>query len=90
MTVNREDLDQLTKELRYDLTACQAKLSELRRMLAKIDLPARREPFTCPHCLALEFPTQERLDEHLEWIHEDAEARERLGLAPVNTKEVLW
>lgn len=52
----------LAKKLRFDLTSCQAKLSDLLRMLASMDLPepSQRE---CPTCHAV-FPGGLSLSEH--------------------------
>lgn len=40
----------LAKKLRYDLTAMQAKVTDLLAALGRLDLPDGRDTVECPHC----------------------------------------
>lgn len=52
------------KKLRYDLTACQAKLSEAMRMVATLDLDeGAGDRVPCPKCL-VKLPGPRTLAEH--------------------------
>jgi hypothetical protein len=55
-------------KIRYDLTACQAKLSEAMRMVATLDLGEAGERIPCPTCGAkLQGPVT--LAEHIRNSH---------------------
>lgn len=49
MSETKAELLAIAKAIRYDLTACQGKLSALMRSIADADLPDR-EPAVCPTC----------------------------------------
>lgn len=61
-------LFQLAKELRYECTAMQGKISDLLALLADLNLPepSRR---TCPEC-GLQLPGEHKLAEHLYLSHD--------------------
>lgn len=61
------DVIELAKQLRYDLTAMQAKLSTLLTMLAALNLQPSTRP-ACPTC-GLTFRSDTRLDEHRYHAH---------------------
>lgn len=65
------DVIVLARKIQYDLTAIKARLSELQRALANLDLP---EPQTheCPRCKA-RFPGKLTLAEHLYQTHDGPE-----------------
>lgn len=67
-TPARPDIWQIADRLQMDLRAAQARLVELRAMLAQVDLPdpARLE---CRHC-GLRFPGPRTLAEHDHVIHD--------------------
>jgi hypothetical protein len=48
----KEDFKTVASKIRYDLTAAQAKLTELMRMLASIELPTKETPFNEERALA--------------------------------------
>lgn len=59
----------LIEKLRYDLTAAQTKLSELRRTLADVDGQQADPPrHPCPIC-GIQAKSALRLVEHLEIVH---------------------
>lgn len=62
------DLLELARKIRYDLTACQGKLTDLMNGLAALDVPdpARLE---CGHC-GLTFRSTNRLAEHIHVSHD--------------------
>lgn len=65
--VTKDELLEIAKKIRYDLTASQQKLSELMRGIAALDLP-EEVAATCPHCrLKLSGPNS--LAEHLYVSH---------------------
>jgi hypothetical protein len=55
------------KKLRYDLTAMQARVSDLLDQAARLNLPTPR-PHICPDC-GLVFRSAPRLAEHLFQTH---------------------
>ena len=59
---------ELTKTIRYDLTALQAKLTELLRMAGNLRAPDASE-HTCPTC-HLHFQRPDKLAEHLYITHD--------------------
>jgi hypothetical protein len=59
------ELLELVDKLRYDLTAAQGKLSELKRALAGMPQAPTKAKMPCPHC-GLEMGSLRRLSEHLE------------------------
>ena len=65
--MSKDELLEVAKAIRYDLTACQVKLSELMRAIAALDLPEETTAI-CPHCrLKLSGPNS--LAEHLYVSH---------------------
>lgn len=67
MTQPRHDIWQLADKIQMDLRAAQAKLVELRSMLAALDLPDETRT-TCPRC-ELRFRGPNTLAEHLHTSH---------------------
>jgi hypothetical protein len=55
MTYTIEDIDNLTRLLRMDLSQAQAKLTDLKRMLASFDLPSKPDDPTARIHLAEVF-----------------------------------
>jgi hypothetical protein len=70
MSVEPEDLFELVDKIRYDLTAAQGKITDLKLMLGELTkkLLARGAGFECPHCHVVKG-TEERLFDHLELVH---------------------
>lgn len=64
------ELLEIARKIRYDLTAAQAKLSELLRAAAELEPPG--EPHRCSHC-ALPFRGPRGLAEHLYVQHDGPE-----------------
>lgn len=66
----------LARKLRMDLTAMQAKVSELLSMAARLEAPADDER-TCPECglHARSLPTSTTLADH-RWVSHGVEATE--------------
>jgi hypothetical protein len=60
----------LVDKLRFDLTAAQGKLSEIKRALAAMPQAPTKAKMPCPHC-GLEMGSLRRLSEHLENMGED-------------------
>lgn len=67
-----DDLEGQAKRIRYDLTALQAKVSDLLKGLAEVGkrLPAEPAPHTCPEC-GLELPSYDRWVDHLANVHDE-------------------
>jgi hypothetical protein len=65
----KESLLELVQKIRYDTTAIQAKVTELQRAIAALNLPSADTPLTCPKC-GIEKRGQLALDEHLENVHD--------------------
>ena len=61
------DMLELAAKLRYDLTAAQAKLTELKRALAALNPPASN-PHRCDRC-GISKPTERLLAEHAYHTH---------------------
>lgn len=78
------------KTLRYDLTALQAKLSDLITMAAKLPAPPLEHAVTCPDC-GLALPNQRRLAEHAYHVHRGPEPehyRDDAGDVPARVREL--
>lgn len=60
------------KTIRYDLTALQAKLSDLITLAARLPAPNPPDTVTCPSC-GLEHTSQRRLAEHTYHVHQGPE-----------------
>ena len=71
MAVSAEDLENLVNGLRYDATALQGKISELKRMIAQLDLPSERPSYPCSEC-GVAKNTETALEDHLANVHETA------------------
>jgi hypothetical protein len=63
-----QSLESLGKEIQYTLTTAKAKLSELQRAIADLDLPAEDPRPACPAC-SLRMANEQFLTEHLENVH---------------------
>lgn len=70
MSYTAQDVDEIVKKLRMDLSAAQGKITELKNALASFDLPRDEPAFACKHngC-GLPFRSEQRLSEHLENVH---------------------
>ncbi len=62
----QDDILELLKKMRYDLTALQGKLSDVMEQVAA--LPSKGEKPRCPHC-DLVFRGKLSLDEHVHTSH---------------------
>lgn len=62
-----EEVETLLQRLRYDLTAAQGKISEIKNALARGDVEPRKKVL-CPQC-RLEL-TELRLPDHLKNVHD--------------------
>lgn len=62
---------ELARKIRYDLTALQAKTSELLTMAARLEAPDATS-VTCPHC-GLRFKGPRTLAEHVYQLHDGPE-----------------
>lgn len=60
------------KTLRYDLTALQAKLSDLLTLAARLPTPDPPDSVECPNC-QLAFESERRLAEHAYNVHHGPE-----------------
>lgn len=77
------------KTLRYDLTAIQAKLTDLLTMAARLPAPDPPDTVTCPHC-SLKLENQRRLAEHAYHVHAGPEPehyRSDAGDVPARARE---
>jgi hypothetical protein len=68
MTYCAEDLLEMAQKIRYDATAIQSKVTELKTAIASLDLPAKKDLLPCPEC-GIGRPNRELLAEHLENVH---------------------
>lgn len=68
---DEHELFQIARQLRYDLTSMQAKVTELLILLADLDLPDQTRP-VCPTCGAT-FKSRNGLTEHLYHAHDGPE-----------------
>jgi hypothetical protein len=68
MKHDAQSLEALGKELQYVLTTAKAKLSELQRAVADLNLPEQVPAHPCPQC-GLGFSNPKRVVEHLENVH---------------------
>lgn len=72
MSATREDIFRLIGYVQDDLRnftrQTEAKLVELRTMLAACDLPTGTQELACPHC-GVTRPNQMRLADHLANVH---------------------
>lgn len=66
--LREHEIIELAKRLRYDLTACQGKLSDLLKLLGQLDLPDR-ETFVCPVC-RVSSRSKVALSEHIYLSHD--------------------
>jgi hypothetical protein len=72
MTARPQDVFDQLKRIRMDLTAAQAKLSDVMKIMAALDMPEPRE-FRCPYpACGIPLHTQRRVDEHLHQVHGSA------------------
>jgi uncharacterized C2H2 Zn-finger protein len=69
VTYTAADVFTITKQLRYDLTAAQSKLTQLNQALASLNFDDNQEPLRCPHCGPMHGYTQRRLNEHIHNVH---------------------
>src|SRR5215207_4956617 len=72
MTQPDHELVSALRTLRYDLTAMQAKVSDLLTMAAKLPAPDRASDVECPNCLLMQSGPQ-ALAEHLFHVHRGPE-----------------
>jgi hypothetical protein len=72
--VSDHEILEIAKLIRYDLTAMQAKLSELMRMAARLEAPDP-DTRTCPECgiVAAQLPQGATLADH-RWASHGVEA----------------
>lgn len=68
MSPERHEIWKVADSLQMDLRAAQGKLTELRRMIAALDLPDPSR-VTCPHC-GLEARGPNTLAEHVYVSHD--------------------
>lgn len=80
---NPDDVLELIRLMRMDLTQLQARVTDLAKMLSALDLP-KGKTYPCTECVGgLEFASQSQLREHLVNVHDweqldlDADAEER-------------
>lgn len=67
---NEPDIYGMVRKLRYDLTAMQAKVSDILEELSRLNLPAQTTNWKCKHC-GIEKRTEELLNAHIELIHHE-------------------
>lgn len=70
MSYSPADIEAIAKKLRYDLSAAQAKVTELLNAVSDLAsrLPADDHAYRCPDC-QIDCPTAKRLEEHRENVH---------------------
>jgi hypothetical protein len=70
VSVDPDDLFDLIDKIRYDLTAAQGKITDLKLLLSELTqkLPAKGTGFECPQCHVV-HGTEERLRDHMELVH---------------------
>lgn len=66
--IREHEARELLKKMRYDTTALQARITDMFRVLDKLDLPDPAE-VSCPHC-AVSFRSQVVLSEHVYHSHD--------------------
>lgn len=59
----------LARQIRYDLTSLQGKVSELLTALGRLSLDAEQERNVCPECGLVLVGTQRRIAEHRYVVH---------------------
>lgn len=69
--MNGEDAYKLLRNIRMDLTAAQAKITDLFAILNDLDLEDKPRP-RCPHC-GLTFRFETSRDEHVYHAHDGPE-----------------
>lgn len=84
MKPRKADLVELAAKIRMDLTAAQAKLTELKRAIAALPDDPDADPHPCPHC-GLALTSLQRLQEHLWNVH----AEGPLAPAPQTTDDAI-
>lgn len=67
---NEHEAIVLARKLRYDLTAMQAKVTDILAALGRLDLPDGRDTLECPHCGPW-HRSAELLAEHLYSVNPD-------------------
>lgn len=72
MAQRDHELVKALKTLRYDLTALQAKVSDMLTLAARLPAPARESDVECPSC-GLRFEGERRLAEHVFHVHRGPE-----------------
>lgn len=88
MPPNTSDLYTLIDKIRYDCSAIQAKVTDLKKMLGGLNLPTEGTSFSCPRC-GLEITTEEKHRDHMVNVHgEEPRHCERCG-QDFNTVEQL-
>lgn len=68
MTYTAGDAHEIVKKIRYDLTAAQAKLTELQAALNALDVPDRPKT-VCPECGPIHLPKGTSLTDHRANVH---------------------
>lgn len=71
MTVQPEDLFEILKQIRKDLTSLQVRTTDALNTLTALNLPSRPKAW-CPHCKS-DFPGPRTLSEHLYTSHDGPE-----------------
>lgn len=76
MLVNKEDIEKLAKQIRYDMSVTKTRLDQLTQMVASLPMPAAADAITCPRgCGTLSTLTNERqLAHHMEYVHGEFDA----------------
>ena len=65
---SRQDLLEIAKKIRYDLTAAQAKLTELMTLTAQLPETTTQKPI-CPQCGPITLLRDVTLSDHLHNVH---------------------
>jgi hypothetical protein len=68
MSYTLEDINDLLDKVRYDLTAAQAKISDLKTAVAGLPVPPEPGRYVC-HVCGVDRKTQAQLNDHLALIH---------------------
>jgi hypothetical protein len=77
MNHTQETLLELTRKLRYDTTAIQAKISELATAIAALNLPDETPRPSCPTC-GIQKSNAQAVLEHRALVHQDPAAQQQL------------
>lgn len=87
MTASAEDLYELLRTIRYDLTAAQGKLTSAFSLLGELNI-VDRQPTRCPSC-GVELAGPRTLAEHLHNSHEGPVPEHWLAVEAVSVEPTI-